>query len=117
VQGAFIPAGGDRHYFIVSPKVRKALCCELGARLTMRFSELDPNWVDTPQALLNSLQEDPELAQAWQQLTPGKQRGHVHMLNAAKTQATLAKRLDALRQELLSPTAGSGRKTARGSLR
>lgn len=117
VEGAWIPAGGGRHYFIVSPKVRKTLQAELGQTLSMQFREIDPNWVDTPQALLDIFSEDPEVAQAWQQLTAGKQRGHVHLLNAAKTQATLSKRLNALCQALLSPPAPIACKTARGSLR
>jgi uncharacterized protein YdeI (YjbR/CyaY-like superfamily) len=109
--------GGGRHYFIVSPKVRRTLQAELGQTRSTQFSEIDPNWVDTPQALLDIFLENPEVAQVWQQLTPGKQRGHVHLLNAAKTQAKLSKRLDVLCQALLNPPAHVASKTARGSLR
>lgn len=58
--------------------------------------------LELPAELTDALDADAELAQAFQILTPGRQRSYVIMLNSAKTSATRATRIAKFRQHILS---------------
>lgn len=49
--------------------------------------------VDLPELLLSALEDDPDLAEAFHALTPGRQRSYVIALSSAKTDATRAARI------------------------
>lgn len=100
VAGAWMPTGDGRHYFIVSPAVRKGTGARLGDMLDMRFVIDDQERVDVPAALEDALAAKPELRAVWQALSPGKRRGLAHQVAQAKSSATVERRvrevLDAL---------------------
>lgn len=100
VAGAWMPTGDGRHYFIVSPAVRKGTAARLGDMLDMRFVIDDQERVDVPAALEDALTAKPELRAVWQALSPGKRRGFAHQVAQAKASATVERRvrevLDAL---------------------
>lgn len=55
-----------------------------------------------PNELLEALDADPELAQAFRSLTPGRQRSYVINLGSAKTPATRMTRISKFREKILS---------------
>lgn len=57
---------------------------------------------DLPHELVDALDADTELADAFRQLTPGRQRSYVINLASAKTSATRASRISKFREKILS---------------
>ncbi len=55
-----------------------------------------------PDELVEALDADPELAEAFHALTPGRQKSHVIALSSAKTSATRIARIDRLRGRILA---------------
>ena len=57
--------------------------------------------VDMPDELTDALDTDPELAEAFHALTPGRRRGYVFALNQAKKSATRLARIEKFRGGIL----------------
>jgi hypothetical protein len=93
VEGAWMPTGDGRHYFIVAPAIRKSSRARFGTTLEMRFRVDDQNRVDVPDELIATLDRSKSLKKAWSLLTAGQQRGHCHSVRSAKTPATTMKRV------------------------
>jgi uncharacterized protein YdeI (YjbR/CyaY-like superfamily) len=55
-----------------------------------------------PDELIEALESDPELAHAFELLTPGRQRSYVFALNSAKTSATKVARIIKYRDKILA---------------
>lgn len=100
VAGAWMPTGDGRHYFIVSPAVRKGTGARLGDMLDMRFVIDEQDRVDMPPALSEALAAQPAMQAAWMKLTPGQRRGHAHLVAQAKTDATRQRRIHAVLETL-----------------
>jgi uncharacterized protein YdeI (YjbR/CyaY-like superfamily) len=58
--------------------------------------------IELPDELVDALDTDPELAEAFFRLTPGRQRSYVILLSSAKTTATRAARVAKARARILS---------------
>lgn len=58
--------------------------------------------LELPDELVEALESDPELAQAFAVLTPGRQRSYVFALNSAKTSATKVARIIKFRDKILA---------------
>jgi uncharacterized protein YdeI (YjbR/CyaY-like superfamily) len=58
--------------------------------------------LELPDELVEALEADPELSQAFWLLTPGRQRSYVFALNSAKTSATKVARILKYRDKILS---------------
>ena len=58
--------------------------------------------LDLPDELVEALESDPELAEAFALLTPGRQRSYVFALNSAKTSATKVARIVKYRDKILA---------------
>lgn len=58
--------------------------------------------IELPDELIEALESDPELAQAFALLTPGRQRSYVFALNSAKTSATKVARIVKYRDKILA---------------
>jgi uncharacterized protein YdeI (YjbR/CyaY-like superfamily) len=58
--------------------------------------------IETPIELTEALLSDPELAEAFYRLTPGRQRGYLLNLNAAKRPVTRLARLAKFRAHILA---------------
>lgn len=58
--------------------------------------------IDLPDELLEALDADPELAEAFHRLTPGRQRSYAIHLGSAKTSATRRARILRLRDKILA---------------
>jgi len=107
VAGAWMPCGDGRHYFIVSPAVRKGTGARLGDMLDMRFVIDDQDRVDVPAELTRALGAQPQLEKVWMGLTPGQRRGHAYQVAAAKSAATEQKRVQAVLDALADTAAGA----------
>jgi uncharacterized protein YdeI (YjbR/CyaY-like superfamily) len=58
--------------------------------------------LELPDELVEALDSDPELAEAFARLTPGRQRSYVFALNSAKTSATKVARILKYRDKILA---------------
>jgi uncharacterized protein YdeI (YjbR/CyaY-like superfamily) len=58
--------------------------------------------LELPDELVEALDSDPELAQAFALLTPGRQRSYVFALNSAKTSATKVSRIIKYRDKIIA---------------
>lgn len=57
---------------------------------------------ELPAELVNALDADPDLAEAFGALTPGRQRSHVIALDRLKTAKSRERRIEALRSRIMS---------------
>ncbi len=62
----------------------------------------EPTVIDLPAELIDALDADPELAEAFHGLTPGRQKSYVIGLNTAKTTATRVARIAKYRGHILA---------------
>lgn len=58
--------------------------------------------IDMPDELVDALDDDPELAEAFHALTPGRQRSYAINLNSAKTSATRINRIAKFRDKIIA---------------
>lgn len=58
--------------------------------------------IDIPAELIDAMDNDPELAEAFHDLTPGRQKSYAFNLNAAKTSATRIRRIARFRDHILA---------------
>jgi uncharacterized protein YdeI (YjbR/CyaY-like superfamily) len=58
--------------------------------------------VPIPDELTDALDADPELAEAFAALTPGRQKSYAFNLNQAKQSATRVARIDRFREKILA---------------
>jgi len=58
--------------------------------------------IDVPGELTDALDADPELAEAFAALTPGRQRGYLLNLNQAKQPATRVARIEKFRDRIIA---------------
>ena len=58
--------------------------------------------IDMPDELTEALDADPELAEAFQALTPGRQKSYMFNLNQAKQSATRTARIEAFREKIIA---------------
>ncbi len=58
--------------------------------------------IELPDELVDALASDPELADAFNKLTPGRQKSYVINLNSAKTSATRISRIAKFRDKILA---------------
>jgi hypothetical protein len=100
VDGAWMPTGDGRRYFIVPPLVRKVAEVGVGSEVEMRFLVDDQDRVETPAELDALLRRDDGLRGLWEALTPGRRRGLSHLINGAKGDATRARRLEDVLREI-----------------
>ena len=58
--------------------------------------------IDIPDELTEALDADPELAEAYQALTPGRQKSYLFALNQAKQSATRVARIEKFRDHIIA---------------
>jgi uncharacterized protein YdeI (YjbR/CyaY-like superfamily) len=58
--------------------------------------------IDIPDELMEALDADAELAEAFQALTPGRQKSYLFNLNQAKQSATRIARIERFRDRIIS---------------
>lgn len=104
LQGAWQSEPGKGHYAMVSPRLLEASGKQLGDEVTLVFNVVADDVVLVPDELADALARQPKLEKKWEALTPGQRRGQLVALDAAKTPATRARRLQALLKGLRDGT-------------
>lgn len=89
--GAFLPSSRGQYLILGSARL-KAMGLKIGVLVEVRFNIADQDGVYIPEELLGALFADKGAQQAWDALTPGKQRGLAYFVDFAKTEATREKR-------------------------
>ena len=92
-EGTFQPVRG-RWYIMLNKQLMSDGGFAIGDVVEVRFRVEDQDAVDVPAELLERIARDVSLQRAWQDLSPGKQRGVAYHVRSAKTAATRAKRLE-----------------------
>lgn len=91
-------AGPDR----MEPIIRATLAEAMGyAEAGVKAAKVETTF-DLPDELVEALDADPELAEAFRALTPGRQRSYVINLNAAKRSATRSNRVHKFRARIIA---------------
>lgn len=62
----------------------------------------EPGGIELPNELVDALDADPELAEAFRTMTPGRQKSYVFILNGAKAPATRVARIAKYRDHILA---------------
>lgn len=92
----------SRQVVAVEPIIREYLAEAMGyAEQGIKPAKVERE-LELPDELVEALDSDPELAQAFASLTPGRQRSYVYALNSAKTSATKVARIIKYRDKILA---------------
>lgn len=86
----------------LEPVIRAYLAQAMGHAQAGRRAPKAAREVDLPAELVEALDADPDLAQAFHALTPGRQRSYVILLAGAKATETRQRRILAVREKILS---------------
>lgn len=86
----------------MEPVIRAYLAEAMGHAAAGTRPPKDDSAPDLPDELVEALDHDPELAEAFHRLTPGRQKSHVIHLASAKTSATRNARIARLRDKILA---------------
>jgi uncharacterized protein YdeI (YjbR/CyaY-like superfamily) len=87
----------DRELVIRAYLQEAVSCAEAGIRPQKQVDELE-----LPDELVEALDVDPELAEAFHDLTPGRQRSYVLNLNSAKKAETRVSRIAGFRDKIIA---------------
>lgn len=99
--GAVTPSSAGP-YLLLSQTRLKEMGLRVGDAVEVRFNIDTSDVVDLPEALEAALAGNAAAAEAWEALTPGRQRGLVHLVASAKRPETQAKRARDLVEGLLA---------------
>lgn len=86
----------------LAPAIAACLAEAVSHAAAGRAPPRDPGAIELPDGLAEALDADPELAEAFRALTPGRQRSYVIALASAKTSATRSARVGRLRPKMLA---------------
>jgi uncharacterized protein YdeI (YjbR/CyaY-like superfamily) len=86
----------------MEPLIRAYLAEAMGYAEQGILPPREPAEIELPEELVEALDADPELAEAFQALTPGRQKSYVILLSDAKTAATRLARIERSRGKILA---------------
>ncbi|MFN3229333.1 MAG: YdeI/OmpD-associated family protein [Asticcacaulis sp.] len=86
----------------MAPVIRAYLVEAMGYAAAGIRPARTPEELDLPDTLVAALDQDPELAEAFHALTPGRQKSYVISLSGAKTEATQLSRIEKFRAKILA---------------
>jgi hypothetical protein len=95
VDRALMPQKSGVHIIILGGDIRRAAKLKkVGEPVTVEiWLDPEPDRVEIPEELAETLDFIPEMKTAWDKLTPGMQRNMSYWVGSAKTTATRAKRI------------------------
>ncbi|HRH37457.1 MAG TPA: YdeI/OmpD-associated family protein [Flavobacteriales bacterium] len=101
---ALMPTKSGIHIIVMGGDLRKKTGIKrVGDMVTIElWLDPDPDRVDVPEELAETLDFMPEMKTAWNKLTPGMQRNMCYWVRTAKTAPTKAKRVAELLKKLES---------------
>jgi uncharacterized protein YdeI (YjbR/CyaY-like superfamily) len=108
-----MPRKSGCHIIILGGDIRrKAGLKKVGQPVDIElWLDPEPDKLDIPEALADTLDFLPEMKAAWKKLTPGMQRSMCYWVGSAKTEATQAKRVAELLRRFESGDFQVGRPT------
>ena len=86
----------------IAPEIRDMLTQAIGNAAAGLRPARDKIELDLPDELVDALDADPDLAEAFAALTPGRQRSYVIALSSAKTSATRTARVERFRARIMA---------------
>lgn len=86
----------------MAPTILRYLAEAMGYAETGLKPPKDDSTPDLPEELVEAMDADPELAEAFHRLTPGRQKSHVLQVNGTKTPATRMARIAKLRPKIMA---------------
>lgn len=86
----------------MAPTVLRYLAEAMGYAETGVKPPKDDSTPDLPEELVEAMDADPELAEAFHRLTPGRQKSHVLQVTGTKTPATRIARIAKLRPKIMA---------------
>jgi uncharacterized protein YdeI (YjbR/CyaY-like superfamily) len=86
----------------MEPLIRACLAEAMGYARAGVLPPKEPGDLELPDELVEALDADPDLAEAFHALTPGRQKSYVLFLNDAKTAATKLARIEKSRDKILA---------------
>lgn len=86
----------------MAPTILRYLAEAMGYAETGVKPPKDDSTPDLPEELVEAMDADPELAEAFHRLTPGRQKSHVLQMNGTKTPATRMARIAKLRPKIMA---------------
>lgn len=97
-----VTASSAGPYLLLSQARLKEMGLRVGDAVEVRFNVDTSDVVDLHEALEAALAENAAAEEAWEALTPGRQRGLVHLVASAKRPETQARRARELVEALLA---------------
>jgi uncharacterized protein YdeI (YjbR/CyaY-like superfamily) len=85
----------------LEPVIRAYLAEAMGYAEAGILPPKEPTAIDLPSELVEALDADPELAEAFAALTPGRQKSWAFQIGTAKTSATRASRTEKARAKIM----------------
>lgn len=101
-RASLIRFGADRGAEDMAATIRAYLDEAIGYADAGVVAPRDPMPVELPHELVEALDADPALAEAFHALTPGRQRSYAILLSSAKTSATRIARIARARDRILA---------------
>lgn len=86
----------------IEPMIRAYLAEAMGYAEKGIKAEKVVREVEMPEELTDALDNDPELAEAFDALTPGRQRSYAYALNTAKNSETRVRRIEKFRDHIIA---------------
>jgi uncharacterized protein YdeI (YjbR/CyaY-like superfamily) len=86
----------------LEPALRAYLAEAMGYAAQGILPPKDPREIDLPAELIEALDSDPDLAEAFAALTPGRQKSWAFQIGTAKTAATRLARIDKARAKIMA---------------
>jgi Bacteriocin-protection, YdeI or OmpD-Associated/Domain of unknown function (DUF1905) len=105
-RGGVIPAGGGRHYILLSKRFLKSTGLAVGDSTSVRLAPDDPEAVELVPEFERILNAHPTASRVWQRLTPGARRRFAHRVGSAKQPATRRARIEECIDELCGMDTG-----------
>lgn len=93
-RGGIIPAGGGRHYLLLSKKFLKSARLAIGDSTEVCISLDDADAVELVPEFERVLNSNATAFRVWQRLTPGARRGFSHRVSSAKRAVTRQARIE-----------------------
>jgi hypothetical protein len=111
---ALMPTKSGYHILILGGDLRKkAGIRRVGDQVSIElWLDPEPDRIEVPEALAETLDFIPEMKAAWEKLTPGMRRNMCYWVGSAKTAATQAKRVAELLRRLEAGDFQVGKGTA-----
>lgn len=112
---ALLPTKSGYHIIMLGGEIRRAAKLKkAGDKVEVElWKDPEPNKVNVPDALAETLDFMPEFKAGWDKLTPGMQRNMCYWVGSAKTERTQAKRIAELLRRFESGHIMFGQRTVK----